>query len=51
MFTVMWATYFMASEAILALDRFHRSIRQAQSRIMTSYVAAQALNALSVGTR
>ncbi len=51
MFAAMGATFFMASDAILALDRFHRPIRQAQSLIMTSYVAAQALIALSVGTR
>ncbi len=51
MFAAMGATLFMASDAILALNRFHRPLRQAQSRIMTSYVAAQALIALSVGTR
>jgi uncharacterized membrane protein YhhN len=50
MFAASGATFFMASDAILALDRFHRPIRQAQSLIMTSYVAAQALIALSVGT-
>jgi uncharacterized membrane protein YhhN len=50
MFATMGATFFMASDAILALDRFHRPLRQAQSLIMTSYVAAQALIALSVGT-
>ena len=51
MFAAMGATLFMASDAILALDRFHRPLRQAQSLIMTSYVAAQALIALSVGMR
>ena len=51
MLAAMGATLFMASDAILALDRFHRSIRQAQSLIMTSYVTAQALIALSVGAR
>lgn len=51
MLAAMGATFFMASDAILALDRFHRPLRQAQSLIMTSYVAAQALIALSVGTK
>lgn len=51
MFAAMGATCFMASDAILALDRFHHPMRQAQPLIMTSYVAAQALIALSVGAR
>jgi uncharacterized membrane protein YhhN len=50
MFAAMGATFFVASDGLLALDRFHRPIRQGQSLIMTSYVAAQALIALSVGT-
>jgi len=44
------ATLFMASDAVLALNRFRRPFRSAQALIMTSYVAAQALIALSVRT-
>jgi uncharacterized membrane protein YhhN len=43
------ATLFMISDAILALNRFHRPFRSAQVLIMTTYVAAQALIAASVG--
>ena len=44
------ATLFMASDAVLALNRFRRPFRSAQAVIMLTYVAAQALIALSVGT-
>ena len=44
------ATLFMASDAVLALNRFRRRFRSAQAVIMLTYVAAQALIALSVGT-
>ena len=44
------ATLFMASDAVLALNRFRRPLRGAQAVIMLTYVAAQALIALSVGT-
>jgi uncharacterized membrane protein YhhN len=44
------ATLFMLSDAILALNRFRRPWSGAQIAIMTSYVAAQALIALSVST-
>ena len=44
------ATLFMASDAVLALNRFRRPFRGAQAVIMLTYVAAQALIALSVGT-
>ena len=44
------ATLFMASDALLALNRFRRPFRNAQVMVMTSYVAAQALIALSVST-
>ena len=43
------ATLFMASDAVLALNRFRRPFRGAQAVIMLTYVAAQALIALSVG--
>jgi uncharacterized membrane protein YhhN len=43
------ATLFMISDAILALNRFHRPFRSAQALVMTTYVAAQALIATSVG--
>ena len=43
------AVLFMASDAILAVNRFHRSFPTAQALIMSSYVAAQALIACSVG--
>jgi uncharacterized membrane protein YhhN len=48
-FAAAGAALFMASDAILALNRFRRPFRSAQTLIMTSYVAAQALIALSVG--
>ncbi len=44
------ATLFMASDAVLALNRFRRPFPGAQAAIMLTYVAAQALIALSVGT-
>ena len=43
------ALLFMTSDAVLALNRFHRPIRSAQVLIMSTYVAAQALIACSVG--
>lgn len=43
------ATLFMASDAVLALNRFRRPFRSAQTVVMSSYVAAQALISLSVG--
>jgi uncharacterized membrane protein YhhN len=42
------AALFMASDALLALDRFRAPIRGAQALIMTTYVAAQWLIAMSV---
>jgi uncharacterized membrane protein YhhN len=44
------ATLFMISDAVLALNRFFRPHRLAQATIMITYVAAQTLIALSVGT-
>jgi uncharacterized membrane protein YhhN len=44
------ATLFMGSDASLALNRFRRPVPGAQIAIMTSYVAAQAMIALSVST-
>ena len=44
------AALFMASDAVLALNRFRRPFPGAQAVIMLTYVAAQALIALSVGT-
>jgi uncharacterized membrane protein YhhN len=44
------ALLFMVSDAVLALHRFHRPFRSAQLVIMATYVAAQALISLSVGT-
>lgn len=44
------ATLFMLSDTILALNRFRRPVPGAQIAIMTSYVAAQAMIALSVST-
>jgi len=43
------ATLFMVSDAVLALNRFHRPFRSAQALIMGSYVAAQTLIGISVG--
>jgi uncharacterized membrane protein YhhN len=43
------ATLFMVSDAILALNRFHRPFQSAQALTMTTYVAAQSLIAISVG--
>jgi uncharacterized membrane protein YhhN len=44
------AALFMLSDSLLALNRFHRPFRLAQAAIMTTYVAAQLLIALSVRT-
>jgi uncharacterized membrane protein YhhN len=44
------ATLFLASDAVLAVNRFGHPIRRAQTLIMTSYVAAQTLIAVSVST-
>ncbi len=44
------ATLFMLSDAILALNRFRRPFAGAQIAIISSYVAAQVLIALSVST-
>lgn len=44
------ATLFLASDATLAVNRFRSPLRWAQAWIMGSYVAAQGLIALSVGT-
>jgi len=49
-FATAGATLFMVSDALLALNRFRRPFRPAQALVMTSYIAAQALIALSVGT-
>jgi uncharacterized membrane protein YhhN len=43
------ATLFMVSDAILALNRFHRPLPGAQAVVMTTYAIAQALIAASVG--
>jgi len=43
------AALFMLSDSILAMDRFRRPWPGAQVAIMTSYVAAQAMIALSTG--
>jgi uncharacterized membrane protein YhhN len=42
------ATLFMVSDSLLALNRFRQPFRLAQAAIMTTYVAAQLLIALSV---
>lgn len=44
------ATLFIASDAALAFNRFRHPFRSAQVLVMTTYVAAQAMIALSVGT-
>jgi uncharacterized membrane protein YhhN len=43
------ATLFMASDALLAVNRFRRPFGSAQALIMTTYVTAQTLISLSVG--
>lgn len=43
------ATLFIISDAILAVNQFHRPIRHAQVKIIATYELAQALIALSVG--
>lgn len=43
------AALFMASDSLLALNRFRAPFAWAQAAIMATYVAAQALIALSVG--
>jgi uncharacterized membrane protein YhhN len=42
------AALFVVSDATLAINRFHKPFRAAQALIMTTYVAAQMLIALSV---
>lgn len=42
------ATLFMVSDAVLALNRFRTPFRLAQAAIMSTYVAAQLLIALSI---
>ena len=44
------AALFMLSDALLALNRFRRRHAGAQAAVQVTYVAAQALIALSVGT-
>ena len=44
------AGLFMVSDGLLALNRFGRPLPRAQVLIMTTYVAAQTLIALSVST-
>jgi uncharacterized membrane protein YhhN len=44
------AALFMVSDAMLALNRFRRPFPASQLLVMTSYVAAQAMIALSVST-
>jgi uncharacterized membrane protein YhhN len=43
------ATLFMTSDALLALNRFGRPFANAQAWVMSTYVAAQSLIAVSVG--
>ena len=43
------AALFVASDSLLALNRFHTSFRSAQALVMGTYVTAQWLVALSVG--
>jgi uncharacterized membrane protein YhhN len=43
------ATLFMTSDALLALNRFGRPFANAQTWVMSTYVAAQSLIAVSVG--
>ncbi len=43
------AALFLASDSLLALNRFRAPFARAQAAIMATYVAAQALIALSVG--
>lgn len=45
------ATLFVISDAALALDRFQKPFRSARAVVMTTYVAAQWLIALSVQVR
>lgn len=47
-FAAAGGALFVASDAILAVNRFHRPFRAAQALIMSTYVAAQSLIALSV---
>jgi uncharacterized membrane protein YhhN len=48
-FAAAGAALFMASDSLLALNRFRAPFAWAQAAIMATYVAAQALIALSVG--
>lgn len=50
MLAAVGAALFMVSDGILALNRFRRPFPEAQLLVMSSYVAAQALIALSVST-
>jgi uncharacterized membrane protein YhhN len=50
-FAAVGATLFLVSDATLAFNRFRRPFGSAQTLIMSSYVAAQALIACSVGTQ
>jgi uncharacterized membrane protein YhhN len=50
LFAAIGASLFMVSDAVLAMNRFHRAFPSAQAFIMATYVAAQALLALSVST-
>jgi uncharacterized membrane protein YhhN len=49
LFAAAGATLFMASDAVLAVNRFRHPFPSAQGVIMVTYVAAQALISLSVG--
>jgi uncharacterized membrane protein YhhN len=44
------AALFLLSDAMLALNRLHRRFPSAQAAVQATYVAAQALIAMSVGT-
>jgi uncharacterized membrane protein YhhN len=50
LFAAIGASLFMASDTVLAMNRFHRPFPSAQAFTMATYVAAQALLALSVST-
>jgi uncharacterized membrane protein YhhN len=48
LFAFAGAAFFMASDAVLAFDRFVRPVRRAQMAILATYFVAQTLIALSV---